>query len=149
MPKIKISTIVRRPLSLIYEILQDVESFPSFMKDIKEVKVIERSDENTLIARWQTDIDGTPVEWIEENKFDERSKTINLKMIRGDFEKYEGKWKLFPVKNGTCLSFEAELDWGVPNFEKYIGHILEKKACRSIKSLLWLVRKKAMETIDG
>jgi hypothetical protein len=35
------------------------------------------------------------------------------------------------------------MEWGVPNFERYVGHVLEEKACRSIRSMLWLVRKKA------
>ena len=143
MPKIEVSTIVRKSPSLVYKILKDMEKFPQFMSDVKQVKIFKKISNNTLLTEWKIDIDGTPVEWKEEDVFDDKMKKINFRMKEGSFKKYEGSWELRPVSNGTKIQLHTLLEWGVPNMEKHIGHVLEKKACRSIGSMLWLIRKRA------
>lgn len=145
MPKINISTHIRKQLSVVYSILKNVERFPQFMRDVKEIKVIRKISDKEIITKWKVDIDGTPVEWTEEDIFNDNERKLKFRMLEGDFDKYEGIWTLMPTTKGTRIILDTYLEWGVPNFEKYIGHVLEKKACKSIKSMLWLIRKKAHE----
>lgn len=149
MPNVNISTIVAKSPVEIYRILKEIDKFPQFMKDAKEVKVLHRISDDKIVTRWKTDIDGTPVDWLEVDTYNDKEKSLVFKMLEGDFEKYEGRWTLTTLERGTKITLCTYLKWGIPNFERYIGHILENKAYRSLKSMLWLVRKRAMREENG
>lgn len=149
MTTINISTITAKSPMAIYGILKEIDKFPQFMDDVKEVEVLQKISNDKVVTRWRTDIDGTPVEWVEADTYDDKKKSLTFKMLEGDFEKYEGKWLLTSLERGTKINLCSYLKWGVPNFERYIGHILENKAYRSLKSMLWLVRKRAMWKENG
>jgi ribosome-associated toxin RatA of RatAB toxin-antitoxin module len=144
MIRIEISTIVRQYSHYaVYEILKHIETFPLFMKDIKEIK-IKRCLGDYVVSEWKTDIDGTPVEWIEEDFFNKEKLEIEFRMLEGDFEDYKGRWIVSPIGQNARIIFIANLEWGIPNFEKYIGNILEEKARRSVKGMLWVIRKRLL-----
>lgn len=141
MPIIEVSTTVKADKGRVYEIIKAMEHFPEFMRNVKQVKVLERKD-NRIVTEWKTDIDGAPVEWVEEDIFDDEKMSCSFKAIEGDY-KYEGKWKLDEDGTGkTRVSILADLDWEVPTLGKFIGHILEKKARNSLKSMLNAITKK-------
>lgn len=141
MPRIEVSKIIHADKKRVYEVIKNVESFPEFMRDVKKVRVVERQG-NRVVAEWKTDIDGAPVEWVEEDIFDDEKMSCSFKAIEGDY-KYEGKWKLDEDGTGkTRVSILADLDWEVPTLGKFIGHILEKKARNSLKSMLNAIQKK-------
>jgi len=143
MPNINVCTIMDREPSEIYGILRNLEKFPEFIRDIEKIAILENKSNEIVITKWIADIDGTPVEWIETNHFNDNAKTMKFCMVKGAFEKYEGSWEIKKVANGSAIKFQAILEWGIPNFEKYIGNILEEKACKSIKGMIWLIKKHA------
>ena len=145
MPKINLSTMVQKPLSLVYKILERVDNFHFFMRDVKGIKIIKRL-ENMIISEWKVDIDGTPVEWIQEDLYDKNKSQIEFRMLEGDFQEYQGRWIFEPRKDHTKIILEANLGWGVPNFEKYVGTFLEKKASESIRGMLWVIRREINRT---
>ncbi|HAH21678.1 MAG: hypothetical protein A2Y00_06605 [Omnitrophica WOR_2 bacterium GWF2_43_52] len=141
MPRIEVSKIIHADKKHVYDIIRNMESFPEFMRDVKKVRVVE-SQGNRVVAEWKTDIDGAPVEWVEEDIFDGEKMTCSFKAIEGDY-KYEGLWKLSEDGAGkTRVSILANFDWEVPTLEKFIGNILEKKARNSLKSMLNAIQKK-------
>lgn len=144
MPKINLFTKIRKSKNVIYNIIKNIEDYPTFMRDVKQIKIIKLS-ENIVVSKWNADIDGTPVEWIEELKFNKNK--IEFCMLEGDFEKYIGSWILESINNDTKITLEAQLEWGLPNFEKYVGKIFEEKACNCIRGMLWAIRKKAHKTV--
>jgi len=143
MPDIKVTTKINKPPRLVYDILKEPNKFPLFMKDAKKIDVIRMALGNAIITKWAVDIDGTPIEWTEEDLYNDKEKRIKFRMVDGDLKKYEGEWTLSPVKGGSRISLSIQLEWGIPNFEKYIGSILENKLCRSMRSMVWLIRKRA------
>lgn len=140
MPKIEFLTVVKADKKKVFETIKAMERFPEFMRDVKNVKIIEQK-ENRMITAWEADIEGVPVRWTEEDVFDDREMTCKFKTIGGDY-KYEGIWKLEGNKNGkTNVLISADFDWGIPKLEKFIGNILEKKARRSLRSMLNAIAK--------
>ena len=143
MVKIDISTKVRTSPQSVYSILKDMSKFSAFMRDVKSIEAIKRISHSEIITKWELDIDGTFIEWIEEDLFDIDRLSVKFRMIEGAFKKYEGAWLLVPISDGTQIKLSIVLDWGAPNFEKYVSHVLEEKVYRSLKSMLWLIRKRA------
>jgi len=142
-PIIDITTKIKENWDKVFEIVEDMERFPEFMRDVKAIKLLRQDPDGSRIFQWEADIDGTPVEWVERNKVEKDANRIGFKMIEGDFQQFEGYWQISTIPGGSVLRLFSRFEWGVPNFEKYIGHILEDKASRSIRGMLWAVRKRA------
>ena len=92
MVKVNISAVIRRKKDLVYQALKELDRFPAFLRDVKEI-FIRSLNGNLIISDWKVDIDGTPIEWRQETLLDEEShRIIAFRMIEGDYERYEGKW---------------------------------------------------------
>ena len=140
MPSVKVATTIRREKDAVYQALKKLDDFPSFLKDVREIK-IRSSNENKIISDWKVDIDGTPIEWTQETTFDKDE--IRFRMLEGDYEKYEGSWLLRESGCGTTrVELQAEFKWGVPGLERFVGPTLEKQAIRSLRGMLLAVRRK-------
>ena len=142
MPRIIVERIIPFKKEKVYEILKKVEDFPTFMKSIRSLKVVDRSD-NRLVTSWQVDIDGALIIWEEEDIFDDNNFSLRFNMLKGDYGSYSGEWKLEDSgANRTKVKLIADFDWGLPAFEQLVGKILEKKAKSSLNGMLRALRNK-------
>jgi coenzyme Q-binding protein COQ10 len=132
---IEVSKLVKQDKNKVYSILKNMEEFPQFMKGVKKLSIIER-DDNRLVTHWEVEIDGAIVMWKEEDIFDDKETTINFKMIEGDYKSYGGNWRVEDAPKGAKITIIANFDWGIPNFERYVGPVLERKARVSLKRML-------------
>lgn len=142
MPVIEVSTKIKRPKIEVYKTIKNMESFPTFMRDIKNLNVIKRFSENRIVTSWETEIDGAPVSWKEEDIFDDKNCQVKFSMLEGYYKSYQGYWLLKNEANGTKLSLRVEFDWGIPILEKHVGMALENKARHSLLGMLQAIRKK-------
>lgn len=141
MPKIKVSVKIKGPKEKIYKFIKDLERFPSFMRDVKSIKIIKHLN-NGLITNWEIDVEGAPLRWKEEDYFDDKNYVIRFVMLEGDYQAYYGSWSISGVNpNNTRLTLEANFDWGIPVLEKYVGKTLEKKARRNLLGMLQAIKK--------
>ena len=141
--KIESSIIVKQPKEAVYNLLKNMECFPEFMENVKQVTLLEGRRDRT-ITEWEIDLDNTAIIWKQENIFDDRQMSIKFKMLEGDFGRYEGEWNLFGLLTGTEISLSAVVDWGMPHWERCAKDALEKKIksyflgiLLSIKNRLW------------
>jgi len=143
MPKIEVSVKIRGPRDKVYKIIKDMENFPHFMREVKNLKIIKRMD-NALVTAWEVEVDGAPVNWKEEDYFDDANYQVRFNMLEGNYEEYQGRWMLKDLLgNNTLLTLEADFDWGIPILEKYVSEALEDKARRSLLGMIQAIKKKA------
>lgn len=127
-----------------YEVLKNIADFPKFMRDVKKLEILEDAP-NKLVTAWEVDVDGATVIWKEEDIYDDEALCMKFRMIEGDYQSYTGEWKIKDTSAGTELSLTADFDWGIPVFEKFVGHILKRKACKSLKGMLNAIKKRYEE----
>lgn len=144
MPRIEVSTIVKQSRDEVYKLIKKMEDFPSFMRGVKKLNVLERSADR-LVTEWEIEIDGAVVTWKEEDIFNDSEKSLRFKMIEGDYSAYDGFWKIEDALGCTKISILAYFDWGMPVFEKLVGEVLFKKAHKSLRSMLNAIKKKLNE----
>jgi ribosome-associated toxin RatA of RatAB toxin-antitoxin module len=143
MPKIEVSVKIRGPRDKVYKIIKDMENFPHFMREVKNLKIIKRMD-NALVTAWEIEVDGAPVNWKEEDYFDDANYQVRFNMLEGNYEEYQGRWLLQDIsRNHTRLTLEADFDWGIPILEKHVSKALEDKARRSLLGMIQAIKKKA------
>lgn len=127
----------------VFNILKNFQDFPKFMRDVKNVKIIETKGKR-IIIEWEIEIDGAPIYWKEEDEIDEEKKSIKFKMLEGDYGSYEGEWQLKKIdEQKTKLIFYAGIDWGIPTFEKFVGKTLEIKTRKSLRSMVNSIKKES------
>jgi len=141
MPRIQLSTIIKSPPERVYQALKDMESFPAIMRDVKSLKII-KSSENKLLTAWETEIDGAPVNWKEEDLFDDNLLQLKFSMTEGNYKEYQGYWQVENCYQGAKLTICADFDWGIPILEKYVGKALQDKARRGLLGMLQAIKNK-------
>ncbi|MGH7329303.1 MAG: SRPBCC family protein, partial [Polyangiaceae bacterium] len=80
MPYVEVATVVNAPARDVYELAKDQERFPEFMPDVESVTVIERRAD-AIVTRWKTLVEEAPIEWTEEDRFDDGRTRIDYKLI--------------------------------------------------------------------
>ena len=142
MPYVATSIVIDAPAALIYELAKDQERFPQFMPDVESVTIVERHPDRVL-SRWKTLIEDAPIEWIEEDRFDDAALRIDYKLLEGDLDRFEGAWTLVPDAGGTLVALEVTYDFGVPTLAELIGPTLEKKVRENAEMMLAALKTEA------
>lgn len=142
MPYVATSIAVDAPAELIYALAKDQERFPEFMPDVESVTVVEREGARVL-TRWKSLIEDAPIEWLEEDRFDDTALRIEYKLLEGDLDTFEGTWTFTPDGDGTLVVLDVTYDFGVPTLAELIGPTLEKKVRENAEMMLGALKAQA------
>ena len=135
MPLVECSIDVAAPAAAVYELAKEQERFPEFMPDVETVIVLERHADH-VITRWKTLVEDAPIEWTENDRFDDAALRIDYALIEGDLDTFEGAWT-FEQRGGlTHVVLTVEYDFGVPTLAELIGPTLEKKVRENSEMML-------------
>ncbi len=141
MPTVEVAVVIKKPAAEVYRVLKNLEDFPRFMADVKNVKIIKRQN-GTVVTAWEVDIEGAPVSWKEEDIFDDGLMQLKFSMVEGNYQMYRGLWQVQAHAHGAVLSLKADFEWGIPILEQYVGGVLEDKARRGLFGMLLAIKKR-------
>lgn len=106
------------------------------MPNVESVMVVKRRG-NTTVTEWETDNDGTPITWTEEDTFDDEVYSIKYRLLEGDLDKFEGEWTFESLEEGTTkITLTCEYDFGIPELTNMIGPTLEEKIGNNCEEIL-------------
>ncbi|MBV8530282.1 MAG: SRPBCC family protein [Candidatus Eremiobacteraeota bacterium] len=135
------------PARVVYELAKDQERFPQFMPDVETVTIVERRDD-AVISRWKTLVEEAPIEWTEEDRFDDAALRIDYRLLEGDLDKFEGAWTFEHRDGFTHVVLGVEYDFGVPTLAELIGPTLEKKVRENSAMMLQALKRQAEDRSD-
>ena len=127
--------VIDAPAREVYELAKEQERFPQFMPDVESVTVLERHPQH-IVTRWKTLVEDAPIEWTEEDRFDDHAPRIDYKLIEGDLDTFEGSWTFEQGAQGTHVRLTVEYDFGVPTLAELIGPTLAKKVRENCAMML-------------
>jgi len=142
MPFVETTIVVRAPARTVYDLAKDQERFPDFMPDVELVTVLER-DGNRVVSRWKTLVEEAPIEWIEEDLFDDAALRVDYKLLEGDLDTFEGTWTFEERDGATFVTLGVEYDFGVPTLAELIGPTLHKKVRENSEMMLAALKREA------
>ncbi|MGH7661832.1 MAG: type II toxin-antitoxin system RatA family toxin [Vulcanimicrobiaceae bacterium] len=143
MPYVEVSIDVAAPARDVYELAKDQERFPQFMPDVESVTIVERRAD-AIVTRWKTLVEEAPIEWTEEDRFDDARTRIDYKLIEGDLDKFEGAWTFENAGGGmTHVVLGVEYDFGVPTLAELIGPTLQRKVQENSEMMLQGLKREA------
>ena len=144
MPYVESKIAIAAPARRVYELAKDQERFPEFMPDVETVKVLERN-KNGVVSRWKTLVEEAPIEWTEEDRFDDAALRIDYTLLEGDLDKFEGAWTFEHRDGVTHVVLGVDYDFGVPTLAELIGPTLERKVRENSEMMLAALKRQAEE----
>jgi ribosome-associated toxin RatA of RatAB toxin-antitoxin module len=141
-PFVAATIVIDAPRRAVYELAKEQERFPQFMPDVETVTVVERHADRVL-TQWKTLIEDAPIEWLEEDRFDDAAARIDYRLIEGDLETFEGSWTFESVPGGTLVTLGVTYDFGVPTLAALIGPTLERKVRENAEMMLAAIKREA------
>lgn len=142
MPYVECSIAIDAPARRVYELAKDQERFPQFMPDVETVTILERRAAS-VISRWKTLVEEAPIEWTEEDRFDDTALRIDYQLIEGDLDTFQGAWTFEHRDGVTHVVLGVEYDFGVPTLAELIGPTLEKKVRENSEMMLAALKREA------
>ncbi len=145
MPYVESRIVIAAPARRVYELAKDQERFPQFMPDVEKVTILERNPDS-VISRWKTLVEEAPIEWTEEDRFDDAALRIDYQLLEGDLDKFEGAWTFEHRDGVTHVVLGVDYDFGVPTLAELIGPTLQKKVRENSEMMLAALKREAEQT---
>ncbi len=142
MPYVETSIAIAAPPRAVYELAKQQDRFPEFMPDVESVTVLERHADH-MLTRWKTLVEEAPIEWTEEDRFDDAALRIEYKLLEGDLDKFEGSWTFAEQDGKTHVVLSVDYDFGVPTLAELIGPTLERKVRENSEMMLAALKREA------
>lgn len=147
MPRIEQSIDIQAPIARVYEIARDVEAFPSFMADLKSLKVLERSDDNTrTTTEWlgYIAVVKLPVKWTQADVWNDVTYRDDFTMLHGDMDRMEGYWQFVPVSaEQTRFESVVDYDMNIPMIGPMIKTLVKKLMTDNLQATLNAIKDQA------
>jgi coenzyme Q-binding protein COQ10 len=141
-PFIEATIVVDAPAREVYELAKDQERFPEFMPDVELVTVLENHGAR-VISRWKTLVEEAPIEWIEEDIFDDAALRVDYRLLEGDLDTFEGAWTFEERDGATYVTLTVDYDFGVPTLAELIGPTLDRKVRENSDMMLAALKREA------
>jgi ribosome-associated toxin RatA of RatAB toxin-antitoxin module len=142
LPYVETTISVNAPARVVYELAKEQERFPEFMPDVESVTVVERHSDR-ILTRWKTLVEEAPIEWIEEDRFDDAALRIDYALTEGDLDTFEGAWTFQESDGVTEVTLTVDYDFGVPTLAELIGPTLQKKVRENSEMMLAALKREA------
>lgn len=142
MPFVETAIVVDAPARNVYELAKDQERFPDFMPDVETVTILERNGAR-IVSRWKTLVEEAPIEWIEEDIFDDVALRVDYRLLEGDLDTFEGSWTFEERDGATYVTLGVEYDFGVPTLAELIGPTLHRKVQENSEMMLAALKREA------
>ena len=149
MPRVECSIIINGPVDKVYECAKDVESFPEYMPDVKEVRILER-DGSRVVSQWTASIPefGMTIKWSEEDLWDDQAMTCDFRLVKGDYAAYSGKWTFTEVDGGARFDSIVDYEYDVPLIGPLIQGLVQRKVKENVDKILEAVKKRVERIAD-
>jgi ribosome-associated toxin RatA of RatAB toxin-antitoxin module len=147
-PYVETKIVIAAPARDVYELAKEQERFPAYMPDVESVTILERGA-GRVVSRWKTLVEEAPIEWTEEDRFDDAALRIEYKLIEGDLDTFEGVWTFENVDGATSVVLGVEYDFGVPTLAELIGPTLQRKVRENSEMMLAALKREAESLRHG
>lgn len=141
---------INAPLAKVYEIAKDIQSFPSFMAELKSLQVLS-SENNKVISEWTGTVSslGLKVKWTQEDLWHDETHTCTFRQVEGDYDQMEGVWRFSEEKEGTLFESTLRYEYVVPGLGPLVKKVILNIVTKNLEGVLDAIKKKSELTYAG
>jgi len=130
----------------VFDIAREVEKYPEFMPDVKDIKVLERRDDGFSRVAWVAhakvaSID-KDIKWVEDENWNYETLSNKFELVEGDYKHYSGTWDFLPEGDGTRMVMEIDYDLGLPLIGPLIVKLLDKIMQNNLDGMLKAIKER-------
>ena len=119
MPLVEKSVLIERSARQMFDLVDDVESYPKFLPWCSETRVDYR-DEHKTVATLHINFHSIKSHFTTENA-KEIPFSMGMKLVDGPFRRLEGGWRFKPLAEHACkVEFHLSYEFSRKRFEKII-----------------------------
>lgn len=127
MAMVEKSLLIARSSQQMFDLVDDVESYPEFLPWCNQTKVTFRDDHKT-VATLHIKYHSVKSHFTTENHKDYPS-TMTIKLVDGPFRRLEGSWHFKALADNACkIEFQLSYEFSSKLFEKIIGSLFSQIA---------------------
>jgi ribosome-associated toxin RatA of RatAB toxin-antitoxin module len=144
MPTVETTAWINAPLDRVYAIAKDSESYPEYMKDVKSITPVERS-ENRFVADWVGVVPtfGLKVRWRQEENWDDATHSSHFFQLQGDYDKFDGTWTFREENGGTRFDQRLDYEYNVPTLGPLVKKVILSVVQKNLENINEAFRKRA------
>ena len=133
MPAVNRSALVMHSVEEMYKLINDVVSYPKFVPDCSDSKVIS-STENEMTASLLVSKGGLKKWFTTKNTFSNNQEVI-LNLVDGPFKRLTGKWNLIELSEEACkVTLELEYEFSSKMFDLAFGRAFNHMANNMVQA---------------
>lgn len=133
MPSISRSALLMHSVSEMYQLINDVNSYPRFVPDCSDSKVI-TEDESSMTAALLVSKGGLKKWFTTKNELVENKKVV-MQLVDGPFKKLIGGWTLTELSDEACkISLDLEYEFSNKMFDLAFGKVFNHMANNMVQA---------------
>jgi ribosome-associated toxin RatA of RatAB toxin-antitoxin module len=117
MASIQRSALVQYSSEQMFDLINDIEKYPEFMRGCTSALVISQS-EHELVGKLRLEKVGLSQEFTTRNTLN-RPHTIDMELVEGKFKDFSSQWTFEALTEDACkvsLQMDFEFDFGLVDF---------------------------------
>jgi ribosome-associated toxin RatA of RatAB toxin-antitoxin module len=128
-----------------WKVISDFKEFARYSKNIDKI-IVSVSDETEQVSEWDVTFDGAPLNWIQKDLLDQKSRSISFHAISGDFDQFKGMLyaKVSP-DDAMVIGYSLDYAVGIPIIEELFGPVFREKMQINFDFLVNALAKKIQE----
>ncbi|MEW2082484.1 SRPBCC family protein [Streptomyces sp. NPDC005283] len=136
MPEVTVDALVTgTSAAAVFDRLRDFASYPRYTDAVRKV-VVTGVDAYTVDSDWSVNFRNGVLCWSERDRIDAAALTIDFAQSDGDFDRFEGSWRVRQDDESVTVRFTAAFDLGIPSLAAIIDPIATRALTESITSIL-------------
>ena len=115
----------------------NVDNYAKLMPNVNRVQVL-RQHNGQRVTHWDTEIEGAPLIWTENDLILPDRLRIDFDSIEGDFDVFRGCWEVLRANGSGEVHVACELEYsiGIPVIEEIVGPVLKEKIIENVETML-------------
>ena len=147
MPTVETSVWIDAPVSHVYAVAKDNESFPEFMADVQSLKIVEREGDRT-VSDWVGVVPtfGLKIRWRQEDVWDAHKFSCSFRQVEGDYDTLSGSWRFTEERGGTRFDSALEYEYVVPGLGPLVKKVVHGIVVKNMDGVLAAIKARAEGT---
>ncbi|HET8658561.1 MAG TPA: SRPBCC family protein [Micromonosporaceae bacterium] len=124
-------------VALVFKQVTDFASYPARSPDVHSVEVLPATvPGEPQHSMWEANFRRGVMRWTEQDQIDPDQMCVTFRQVDGDFDGFDGTWRLRAVADGCEVLFEVAYDFGIDSLAGIMDPLAERVIKRAICAVL-------------
>jgi ribosome-associated toxin RatA of RatAB toxin-antitoxin module len=119
-----------------YDLIRDFARYPELTDTVEEVVVNPPDADGSVVSEWLVHFRKGMLKWTERDVFEPARRVIRFVQLSGDFDVFEGQWRVEERDGGSEICLDVSFDLGIPTLADLLDPVAEASFRANILRIL-------------